>query len=82
MNYKLPVAKSKKIKNVMIAFQIMPNNEKAPNGYQFFNFHVVFEINVEDFYGKALLVAGGHVTYLLELLNTPVWSLERLYTWP
>ena len=46
-------ATEKEIENVKISFQIIPNGEKAPNGYQYVNGHMVFDIIMEDFHRKA-----------------------------
>ena len=52
------------MKNVGIAFEILPENSNKPIGHQFVNCFVHFEIKM-DFRRKARLVAGGHIT------NTP-----------
>ena len=53
------------MKNVKSAFQMIPKGKKLPNGLQYVNCHMVFDIKMEDFWRKAHLVVGGHIT------NTP-----------
>ena len=53
---------AKEMKNVRIAFDILPNGESAPNGYKQIRCHMIFDIKIEDFRRKARLVAGGHMT--------------------
>jgi hypothetical protein len=53
---------AKEMKNVRVAFKILPDGEKAPIGYQKIPCHMVFDIKMEDFRRKARLVAGGHKT--------------------
>jgi len=52
----------KEMKEVCIAFNILPDGHVAPNGYQKIHCHMVFDIKMEDFRCKARLVAGGHMT--------------------
>ena len=33
----------REMENVMIAFQVISEGEKAPNGYQYVNFHMVVD---------------------------------------
>ena len=44
------------------AFRKLDNGETLPIGYQRVNCHMIFDIKMEDFHIKAMLVAGGHVT--------------------
>ncbi len=53
---------AKEMKEVRIAFNILPDGHVAPNGYQKIPCHMVFDIKMEDFRRKARLVAGGHMT--------------------
>jgi hypothetical protein len=53
---------TKEMKEVCIAFNILPDGHVAPNGYQKIPCHMVFDIKMEDFRRKARLVAGGHMT--------------------
>jgi len=50
------------MKEVRIAFNILPDGHVAPNGYQKIPCHMIFDIKMEDFRCKARLVAGGHRT--------------------
>ncbi len=51
-----------KMKNVRVAFKLLPDGTVAPNGYQKISCHMIFDIKMEDFRQKARLVAGGHRT--------------------
>ena len=53
----------KEMENVKIAFQNIPKGRKPPNGFWYVNFHMVFDIKMEDFQRKAHLVVGGHLTH-------------------
>ena len=50
------------MKNVRVAFKILPDGERAPADHQFVKCHMVFDVKMEDFWRKARLVAGGHMT--------------------
>jgi len=50
------------MKEVCIAFNILPDGHVALNGYQKIPCHMIFDIIMEDFRRKARLVAGGHRT--------------------
>ena len=54
----------KEMEYVKIAFQIIPRGKKPPNGFQYAHCHMVFDIKMEDFWRKACLVVGGHMTQL------------------
>ena len=45
------------MENVKIAFQIILKGDKPPNGFQYVNCDMVFNIKMEDFWRKAHLVA-------------------------
>ena len=53
---------AKELKNVKIAFDILDDNDRIPNDYQFVKCHMIFDVKIEDFRRKARLVAGGHMT--------------------
>ncbi|KAL7526268.1 LOW QUALITY PROTEIN: hypothetical protein ACHAXR_003858, partial [Thalassiosira sp. AJA248-18] len=53
---------AKEMKDVKVAFNILPDGEVAPNGYQQIRCHMIFDVKMEDFRRKARLVAGGHTT--------------------
>jgi len=53
---------AKEMKNVKLAFDILPDGEFAPRDHTFIKTHMIFDIKMEDFRRKALLVAGGHMT--------------------
>ena len=55
-------AMAKELKNVRVAFDMLPNGESAQIGDQFVKCHLVFDIKMEDFRRKAHFVAGGHMT--------------------
>jgi hypothetical protein len=50
------------MKEVRIAFNILPDGCSAPIGYQKIPCHMIFDVKMEDFRQKARLVAGGHLT--------------------
>ncbi len=47
----------KKMKEVRIAFNILPDGHSAPIGYQKIPCHMIFDVKMEDFRQKARLVA-------------------------
>jgi hypothetical protein len=51
---------AKEMKEVHIAFNILPDGHSAPIGYQNIPCHMIFDVKMEDFRQKARLVAGGH----------------------
>ena len=53
---------AKEMKNVKLAFDILPDGEYAPRDHTFVKTHMIFDIKMEDFRRKARLVAGGHMT--------------------
>ena len=53
---------AKEMKNVRVAFRILPNGERVPQNYQFVHCHMIFDVKMEDLRRKARLVAGGHTT--------------------
>ena len=53
---------AKEMKNVKIAFDILPDGAYAPRDYQRVVCHMIFDVKMEDFRRKARLVAGGHLT--------------------
>jgi len=53
---------AKEMKNVRVAFNILPVGEDPPPGYQFVRCHMIFDVKIKDFRRKAILVAGGHMT--------------------
>jgi len=50
------------MKEVRIAFNIIPDGHAMPNGYQKIPCDMIFDVKMEDFQRKARLVAGGHRT--------------------
>jgi hypothetical protein len=66
-------ALKKEMKNIMMAFKILNNNDLIPPGYQQIPGNIVLDIKA-DFTQKARFVAGGHVLTLLHLLHMPVLS--------
>ncbi len=53
---------AKEIKEVHIAFNILPDGCSAPIGYQKIPCHMIFDVKMEDFRQIARLVAGSHLT--------------------
>ena len=54
---------------VKITFQNIPEGKKPPNGFQYVNCHMVFDIEMEDFCRKACLVVGGHIAHTLDTIT-------------
>ncbi len=50
------------MKEVQIAFNILPDGRSAPIGYQKIPCHMIFDVKMKDFQQKAQPVAGGHWT--------------------
>ena len=53
---------AKEMRDVRVAFSILPDGQSAPVGYQRIPRHMIFDIKMEDFRRIARLVAGGHMT--------------------
>ncbi len=53
---------TKEMREVRIAFNILPDVGSAPIGYQKIPCHMIFDLKMEDFRQKARLMAGGHLT--------------------
>jgi hypothetical protein len=53
---------AKEMKEVCIAFSILPDGHSTPIGYQKISCHMIFDVKMEDFRQKARLVADGHWT--------------------
>jgi hypothetical protein len=53
---------AKEMKEVHIAFNILPDGHSVPIGYQKISCHMIFDVKMEDFRQKARLVTGGHRT--------------------
>jgi hypothetical protein len=53
---------AKEMKEIRIAFNILPDGHSTPIGYQKIPCHMIFDVKMEDFRQKARLVAGGHRT--------------------
>ena len=49
--------------NVKITIQTIPEGKKPSNGFQYVKCHLVFDIEMEDFWRKACLVVGGHMAH-------------------
>jgi hypothetical protein len=55
----------KDMKNLWIAFKILNGDKSFPPTYQEIRCHMICDVKIEDFHGKAIFVADGHAT------NTP-----------
>ena len=51
----------KEMTNVIFAFDILKDGYRAPIGHKHINFHLIYDLKMEDFRRKARLVAGKHV---------------------
>ena len=52
---------SKEMTKVRVTFDIIKDGDRAPIGHKQINCHLIYEIKMEDFRRKALLVASGHM---------------------
>ena len=50
------------MKGIIPALRKLDNGDIVPIGYHCVNFHMIFDVNMEDLCRKARLVAGGYVT--------------------
>ncbi|KAL7485042.1 hypothetical protein ACHAW6_010651 [Cyclotella cf. meneghiniana] len=50
------------MKNVWVAFDVLTDGVVPPTDHQYMKCHMIFDIKMEDFCCKALLVARGHIT--------------------
>ena len=48
-----------------MAFEVLPVGKSVPIGNLFVQWHIVFDVKMDDFRHKARLVAGGHMTKAL-----------------
>jgi hypothetical protein len=70
----------KEMREVRIAFNILPDGGSAPIVYQKIPCHMVFDVKMEDFRQNARLVAGGHLTKApATIFYTSVVSHETLH---
>ena len=53
---------SKEMENFRVAFEVISDGKPALTGHQFVQCHIVFDVKMEDFRQKAILLAGGHMT--------------------
>ena len=47
------------MKNVRVAFDVLPDGVAPPSDHQYMKCHMIFDVKMEDFRRKARLVAGG-----------------------
>ena len=52
---------AKVMQNVQVAFRIMKNGHTAPIGYQFLQCHGIWDVKLDSFKRKFILVAGGYM---------------------
>ncbi|KAL7474098.1 hypothetical protein ACHAW6_000091, partial [Cyclotella cf. meneghiniana] len=50
------------MKNMCVAFNILPHGVAPPSDHQYMKCHMIFDIKMKDFRRKARLVAGRHMT--------------------
>ncbi|KAL7474258.1 hypothetical protein ACHAW6_000239, partial [Cyclotella cf. meneghiniana] len=50
------------MKNVCVAFDVLPDGVPPPSDHQYMKCHMIFDLKMEDFDCKARLVAKGHMT--------------------
>ena len=49
---------SKEMTNVKVAFKIIDDNESVPRNHQFFKFHMIFFVKIDNLRQKTRLVSG------------------------
>ena len=52
---------AKEMINVIVAFDILKDGDRAPIGHKQINCHLIFDVKMEDFRRKSRLVAGRHM---------------------
>ncbi len=52
---------AKDMKNVCTGFDALENSANDLRLYLFAKFHMIFDIEMEDFHSRAWIVAGGHM---------------------
>ena len=55
--------------NVRVAFDILKDGYRAPIGHKHINFHLIYDLKMEDFRRKARIVAAGHMTETLKCMT-------------
>ena len=50
---------AKEVKNIRVAFNVVPDGHHIPQNYQFSHCHMIFDMKMEDSRRKARYVAGG-----------------------
>ncbi|KAL7482322.1 hypothetical protein ACHAW6_007993 [Cyclotella cf. meneghiniana] len=50
------------MKNVWVVFDVLPDGVTSPSDHQYIKCHMIFDVKMEDFHGKARLIAGKHMT--------------------
>ena len=67
--------------NVKIEIQTIPEGKKPSNGFQYVKYHMVFDIEMEDFWRKACLVMGGHMTHTPDTITySSVYTREIVHS--
>ena len=52
----------KEMKNIRVAFYILKDGDRVPICHKKINYHLIYDVKMEEFRRKARLVAGGHMT--------------------
>ena len=52
---------TKEMKNVWVAFDVVPDGHRIPQNYQFFHCHIIYNAKMEDFHHKARYAAVEHM---------------------
>ncbi|KAL7474136.1 hypothetical protein ACHAW6_000130 [Cyclotella cf. meneghiniana] len=69
------------MKNVQVAFDILPDGVASPLDHQYRKCHMIFDVKMEDFCHKAQLVARGHMTKApTTLIYASIVSQETAYS--
>ncbi len=73
-------AKELEMKNVRVAFDVLPDGVAPPSDHQYMKCHMIFDVKMEDFHRKARLLAGGHMTKAPALSLIPALCPGNLCT--
>eukprot|EP01082_Thalassiosira_pseudonana_P011697 g10090.t1 g10090 contig4:1199731-1200276(-) len=68
---------AKEMKNVRVAFRILPDGERVPQNYQFVHCHMIFEAPATMTYASVVSRETVRIALLIAALNDlPVWAAD------
>ena len=68
---------SKEMTNVRVAFDILKDRDCAPIGHKQINYHLIFDVKMEDFRRKYRLVAGGNMTETPKFMTYSIFDVRE-----